>query len=387
MPAITLDLEPFKPFLPTRAASDLLRSCLDTTPELPDRGRCGATPWDPESRRIERLKQYRPREAAELADRWLEDTLDAVRREPDDPENIGLFASALSTWSGLRRTLGQLDDSVLATHHALRILSPQPTSTRAGFACQRAAFVLGDLGETEAGRRFARRAVSIHCETPAGPATQHVAVAYAGVGAFQLFYCREFAQARFSFGQAQHPGAEEWVAVGARHGLAYSYLMEGSFPEARNVVDCIRALHPSLAADQDFRLRWLEAEIAAGSGEVEKALALYDELFMRSIEVTELAGGVLVFLDAASLLVDRHTGAGEWWGWRRRLLTLYRELTHPEQLALDPCLDALRGLELDRELLDRTAVAFKKASNRMLLRMGRPGAAGRPELGGDLEVA
>ncbi|MEM7517694.1 MAG: hypothetical protein AAF368_12330, partial [Planctomycetota bacterium] len=184
MPTIAINPEVFRPHLPVVPESALLARCLRVTAQLPAREEpADAMSWDVESRRIERLKQYRPRRAAEQADRWLGQALGEVQQR-QDPESIGLFASALSTWAGLQRTLGQLGDAALATHHALGRLCPQPASTRAGFACQRAALVLGDLGETEAGLRFAEQAVVIHQRTPGEH--RHVGTALAGVGAYQL---------------------------------------------------------------------------------------------------------------------------------------------------------------------------------------------------------
>ena len=380
MHEITIHAELFRPHLPTAADSTLLQSCLHFGAQLLVQEHAApATAWDPESRRIERLKMSRPRAAAQEADTWLEHTLNAVRQQPQDEEAIGLFASALSTWAGVQRTLGQLGDATLAAHHALGILCPQVMSTRAGFASQRAAYVLGDLGAVEAGLELVQQAVTIHQHTPGG--YRHVGTACAGVGAYQLFYRRAFAEARAAFTMALHalPNDDEVLLVAASHGVAYSYLMEGQKDDARESVRALRQLRPEMAADQDLRLRWLEAEIAAASGDFDQALKLYDELFERSLQVTEPCGHILVSFDAAQVLLSSETSTEEWARWHRRIRPIVEELTRVEQAALEPYLDALAGSELDRELLDQTTVAFKRASNRMLLGMGRTGAAGRPE--------
>ncbi|MEM8997026.1 MAG: hypothetical protein AAGF23_19740 [Acidobacteriota bacterium] len=382
MSTIVIGTEVFRPHLPADCESALLSRCLEVTAQLPAlEGPGDAIAWDATSRRIERLKQSRPQQAAERADWWLEETLNDWQK-CGDPERLGLFASALSTWAGLRRTLGQLGEAVAATHRALGILCTQPSTTRTGFACQRAALVLGDLGEIDSGLHYAEQAVAIHQRTPGGQ--RHVGTALAGLGAYQLSYRRAFPKARAAFVAALTalPGDEEALTIGAGHGVAYCSLMAGRPDDAREIVAALRRLRPSLDPDQDLRLRWLEAEIAAAAGDTAEALALYDDIFSRSVEVTEAAGAVLVFFDAARLLLDPGTSAGVWWVWNRRLASLLNQLTPAQRLVLEPCLDALDGLELDRELLDRTAVAFKKACNRMLLGLGRAGGAGRPEARG-----
>ncbi|MEM1179108.1 MAG: hypothetical protein AAGM22_12240 [Acidobacteriota bacterium] len=338
--------------------------------------------WDTESRRIERLKMYRPRAAAQQSDAWLSGMLAAAKQDPRHEEHAGRFASALSTWAGIQRTLGQLGDAVLATQQALDILSPQLLSTRAGFACQRAAFLLGDLQDIDAGLRLAQQAVAIHGQTPGG--RHHVGVSSAGVGAYELFYRRAFADSRAALRRALGalPEGDDVVFVGAHHGIAYSYLMEGRLSEALEALLSLRQRRPNLEPDQDLRLRWLEAEIAAAAGDHGRALAHYEEVFTRGLGIVEVQGAILVSFDVARILLERPTSAGEWWSWNRRLGSLAEKLTRAEQAALGPYLDALAAGDLDRGLLDHTTVAFKRASNRMLLGMGRRGAAGRPELGG-----
>ncbi|MEO1082754.1 MAG: hypothetical protein AAFY88_00785 [Acidobacteriota bacterium] len=372
MSTIAINTEVFRPHLPIAPQSALLEACLGFTTQLPESEEPhAAIPWDGESRRIERLKMARPQAAAQEADLWLTEALARAGQNPRDEEAVGRFASALSTWSGVRRTIGQLDDATVATHHALQLLCPRALSTRSGFACQRAALVLGDLGETKAGLQFAEQAAAIHQQTPGGE--RHVGTALAGLGAYHLSYRHAFSLARAAFVMALAvlPAEEEVLLVGASHGIAYCALMEGRFEEARESLLALRRLRPSIAPDQDLRLRWLEAEIAAGTGGSAQALALYDEIFSRTLEVTEPAGAVLVFFDAARLLLEQDTSAGEWWGWRRRLTPLVAQLTPAQRIALEPCLDALDHFELDRALLDKAAAAFKRAGNRMLLGLDR----------------
>ena len=385
MPAIVLHAELFRPHLPSAPESALLQSCLRFDAQLPEQEQSsGAIPWDLESRRIERLKMSRPRAAALDADFWLGQTLDAAQRNQQSEEALARFASALSTWSGVQRTIGHLGDAVLATHHALGILCPQPLSTRTGFASQRAAFALGDIGDIDAGLQLAEQAVRIHQRTPGG--YQHAGIAAAGIGAFQLFYRRAFAEARAAFTMALHalPNDDEVLLVGASHGVAYSYLMEGRIDDARETVLALRRLRPELPPDQSLRLCWLEAEIAAADSAPDRALELYGEVLEQSRTVTEPAGQALISFDAARVLLTRETSGDEWARWHRRIRPIVEELTRVEQAALEPYLDALASAQLDRELLDQTTVAFKSASNRMLLGMGRPGAAGRPERHGQL---
>ena len=52
------------------------------------------------------------------------------------------------------------------------------------------------------------------------------------------------------------PNDDEVLLVGATHGLAYSYLMEGQLDDARESVVALRLLRPDLAPDQDLRLSW-----------------------------------------------------------------------------------------------------------------------------------
>ena len=160
--------------------------------------------------------------------------------------------------------------------------------------------------------------------------------------------------------------------------------MEGRIDDARETVLALRRLRPELPPDQSLRLCWLEAEIAAADSAPDRALELYGEVFEQSRTVTEPAGQALISFDAARVLLTRETSGDDWARWHRRIRPIVEELTRVEQAALEPYLDALASAQLDRELLDQTTVAFKSASNRMLLGMGRPGAAGRPERHGQL---
>ena len=383
MSDFTIDLAPFRPHLDHEPGSALLRRCLAFETPLPVRKTpAPALPWDSPSLRIERLKQSRPREAAEQATTWLEETLRGAERAPRDETAVGLLCSALSTWSGLQRTLGQRGDAALAAHHALRLLQPQPLQTRAGFALQRAAFILGDLDAIEAGLSCLQQARTVHQATPGG--RQNVGLTLTGLGAFQLFYRRHFAAARAAFTLGLHAlgSGDDDLLVGASHGVAYSYLMEGRLDDARESLHALRQLVPAPAADQDVRLFWLEAEIAAASGNHARALECYDDVCGRMQDVTEASGPVLVSFDAARILLEHATASATWRRWQQRLCSLLPQLTRPEQAVLEPYLDALAAGDLDRELLDSTTVAFKRASNAMLLGMGRPGNAGRPELRG-----
>ena len=111
MSAIVMNTELFRPHLPTAAESPLLQSCLGFGEQLSLQEQAlAAIPWDPESCRIERLKMSKPRAAAVQADTWLGETLTAARQNPLDEAVVGRFASALSTWAGIQRTIIHHDD-------------------------------------------------------------------------------------------------------------------------------------------------------------------------------------------------------------------------------------------------------------------------------------
>lgn len=377
-----LDLTPFEPHLNSESKSDLLQRCLAIDIPLSEqREPADAIPWDPASRDIERLKQYRPQAAAKQAEAWLEERLQAIEENLASDENLSRFCSALSTWSGIQRTLGALSHAAPAAHHALRLLSPQPSTTRTGFALQRAAYVLGDLGDLDAGLALIMKAVYTHQATHGG---QHqTGIALAGLGAYQLFYLKRLLISRVSFTMALHAldNTDPMLLIGAHHGIAYSYLMERKLTQARRTLAGIRQLMPEPEPDQDLRLQWLEAEIEAADGNHRRALEQYEQLFEDSLRITEVTGPVLITFDAVRILINQSTEQAVW---QRRLQPIVQELTKTQQAALEPFLDALQSGQLDRQLLDQTTVAFKTATNRMLLGMGRPGAAGRPERRGRL---
>ena len=85
MSTIVLNTELFRPHLPAAAESPLLKSCLGFDGQLSLQEQAlAAIPWDPESRRIERLKMSRPRAAAQEADKWLAQTLDTARQKQNE---------------------------------------------------------------------------------------------------------------------------------------------------------------------------------------------------------------------------------------------------------------------------------------------------------------
>ena len=363
--------------------ASILRECLSFTPAMKTRLEpLDATALDERSREIERLKMYRPGEAAQQAESWLREALHQARRSLDGEEEIRRFCSALSTWGAIQRNLGQTSDAARAQLHVLRILRPQPCSTEAGFVLHRLAFVLGDLGDVAGGLISAHQAVAVHQLTPGGE--RNSAIATAGLAAFHCFYRHAFQAARAAYCGALErldPAEDAVFTVGARHGLAYSYLMEGRTAEARERLEMLRTSR--LEPDQALRLDWMEAEIDAAEQKIDEALDRYAKLLPLAVELMEPSGPVLLALDASALLLESGLSA-EAARWHRWLEPIAQKLYAVERAALEPYLDALAAFELERELLDRTAVAFKKANNRMLLGMGRPRAAGRPDLMGRL---
>ena len=104
-----------KPHVSKEPSAAILRECLTFTPTLPKRLEpARARELDEHSRLVERLKMYRPGEAAQMAERWLREKLSQARQTLGDEEAIRRFCSALSTWGAVQRHLGQASDAAQA---------------------------------------------------------------------------------------------------------------------------------------------------------------------------------------------------------------------------------------------------------------------------------
>jgi hypothetical protein len=267
-----------------------------------------------------------------------------------------------------------------------------PVCSQVGFALQRASYVIADAGllgdaeKIEQGWAAVERAIEIHQATQDGEA--NIVLAIVSAALFRLFYERKIQEARdllMKVDMEDFVFATDFVRGSALHAFVYSFLMEEKFDMALIGVGMLSIIQKLLPPSINLRLLWLQAEVSATLG-YEKTGLYFERLFSLSRELAEPECTVLACFDTLRYLASKGPVPEELGKWHERLFLLRAELDPARTAALEPLFDALDQQQLDAELLDSTAVAFKKAVNPMLLGMGRPGAAGKPETLGRLEA-